>query len=519
MKLVQCENKHFYDADKFSECPKCASNAGIASPTYTEAIDHVGTETGRKSDEGSSYTPTELLDEEETKSGDGSSSTLKVFHDEEETRSEVGSDYPLTELLDEEGTKSGEGSSNTLTVFHDEEEMRSEVGSDYTLTEVLDEEETRSDVGSNNTLTNIRGEEMICPACGNVAKADECCCWKCGALLREDVGKGKIKKERWAISLPLLISAAALFVFVVVLLTVFILQEQKAKEEKEQLERAAYYAETEDYEHAISTYRDILDLNDKSVEAYLGLADVYILQGEEKKAERILKEGEEITGSTKIREYLDDIEEKKSADNDIPLVIKEETVDKNTEENTGNGTEDSELTDDWRTAYIKIANDALEFDLANYNEEPKFAFVYLDDDGKVIDLAAPFVEHVIEPYTLLMGEKYGGDQEYAYHAPEGFKRNELLWYDCIPGSGKYHIYSEPTGMSGTYYYSHGDIIAMYEPTEEAVIQQYKQRNEDVYELHEETEPQDVWNWNESGHLALYTNIVTLSYQDVLGQLQ
>lgn len=43
MKLQKCKNGHFYDTDKYSECPHCAKSAGGAQEMVTEALNPAGT--------------------------------------------------------------------------------------------------------------------------------------------------------------------------------------------------------------------------------------------------------------------------------------------------------------------------------------------------------------------------------------------------------------------------------------------------------------------------------------------
>ena len=45
MKLKKCKNGHFYDTDKYSECPHCAKNAKGQQDVITEALDKGGSVT------------------------------------------------------------------------------------------------------------------------------------------------------------------------------------------------------------------------------------------------------------------------------------------------------------------------------------------------------------------------------------------------------------------------------------------------------------------------------------------
>lgn len=43
MKLQKCKNGHFYDTDKYSECPHCAKSTGGVQEMVTEALNPAGT--------------------------------------------------------------------------------------------------------------------------------------------------------------------------------------------------------------------------------------------------------------------------------------------------------------------------------------------------------------------------------------------------------------------------------------------------------------------------------------------
>ena len=59
----------------------------------------------------------------------------------------------------------------------------------------------------------------------------------------------------------------------------------------EQLEMGARYLAELDYENAIAAYEAAIAIDPKNVEAYIGLADVYIAMGEPENAQEVLAEG------------------------------------------------------------------------------------------------------------------------------------------------------------------------------------------------------------------------------------
>ncbi|MCQ2527290.1 MAG: carboxypeptidase regulatory-like domain-containing protein, partial [Lachnospiraceae bacterium] len=69
-----------------------------------------------------------------------------------------------------------------------------------------------------------------------------------------------------------------------------------------------YFADM-DYENAIASYLDAIEIDPTNVEAYLGLADVYIALDDFEAAIDILEEGAQATGSDKIEDRLEEVYE------------------------------------------------------------------------------------------------------------------------------------------------------------------------------------------------------------------
>ncbi|MBE5912005.1 hypothetical protein [Pseudobutyrivibrio sp.] len=63
MNLMQCSKKHFYDGDKFSECPYCTGATGNFSILNAE-IDTSAIKS-TSGNQGAQHTPTVVLDDEE----------------------------------------------------------------------------------------------------------------------------------------------------------------------------------------------------------------------------------------------------------------------------------------------------------------------------------------------------------------------------------------------------------------------------------------------------------------------
>lgn len=67
----------------------------------------------------------------------------------------------------------------------------------------------------------------------------------------------------------------------------------------------AKYLEDLDYDNAIAAYTKALEIDELSVEAYLGLADAYIGKGDVDKAIEILQKGNEKTGDERLQSKLE----------------------------------------------------------------------------------------------------------------------------------------------------------------------------------------------------------------------
>ena len=74
----------------------------------------------------------------------------------------------------------------------------------------------------------------------------------------------------------------------------------------EKLELAYQYISEQNYEQAILVYNEIIEIDPKSVTAYIGLAGVYTEMGDTEKAEEILQAGYEATESEEIKSRIDE---------------------------------------------------------------------------------------------------------------------------------------------------------------------------------------------------------------------
>lgn len=108
----------------------------------------------------------------------------------------------------------------------------------------------------------------------------------------------------------------AVIILIIVLLavigvTAFILIRGQLNQSsyKESIQTAEKYVESENYEKAIVAYQNAIEAMPEEEDGYLGLADVYLTQGETSAAKVTLKKGYIVTTSPKIQYMLDGIED------------------------------------------------------------------------------------------------------------------------------------------------------------------------------------------------------------------
>ena len=127
---------------------------------------------------------------------------------------------------------------------------------------------------------------------------------------------------------------------------IFALSESRASKIEDKLDLGEEYLEDLKYEKAIAAYKEVLKIDPKNVDAYLGMAEVYIAMGEYKDALEILKEGYEETESRKLEKKIEEVEalmelEAKEPEEKVPSSSTDSSDNLNPEE--GNTDEATEL--------------------------------------------------------------------------------------------------------------------------------------------------------------------------------
>lgn len=123
---------------------------------------------------------------------------------------------------------------------------------------------------------------MKCKYCGTKNKRNSLYCSQCGKKLEID------KKSKLKIAIISIIA-----IITIIIVAIFINKQINTKAIDDLLTQGNRYIEEKDYKKAKDTYLKIIEIDDRIVEPYLKLADIYIYQCDYDKAKEILKQGEE----------------------------------------------------------------------------------------------------------------------------------------------------------------------------------------------------------------------------------
>lgn len=123
-----------------------------------------------------------------------------------------------------------------------------------------------------------------------------------------------IKTKSSKTKLFILIAAIAIVVLTIGAVILFTSKGGTAKKVEKQLSLGAKYLSELDYEQAVAAYELAIEIDPKSVDAYLGVAEVYIVMGEYDKAEEVLEDAKDAVDGEdlrKIEEKLEEVKRKK----------------------------------------------------------------------------------------------------------------------------------------------------------------------------------------------------------------
>ena len=248
---------------------------------------------------------------------------------------------------------------------------------------------------------------------------------------------------------------------------------------KKQLVLAERYLEEMDYEQAITVYKSVIEIDSKSVDAYLGLADVYIGLEMYQDAESCLKEGYERTKDDSIAKKISEVEkllesscvstdelkqhgetQQKYNDTEIQSTIIEAEMEYSEEWSVdleGNYSSWQEGFADWIREH-----ESENIDFYNGYQSCHYQLVYVDDD----DVPELFVQGNSEAEGECIVSFYDGKMSQYYLSRIGgtvYRKLQGLVYNQNGNSGYY-----PVRIGKLYhgkFYKAGSGIEMEEPIE------------------------------------------------------
>ncbi len=101
---------------------------------------------------------------------------------------------------------------------------------------------------------------------------------------------------------------------IALLCAIVIYNSLDAKRLQSQMELGQKYLEELDYKQAVIAFENVIAIDAKNVEAYLGLAETYMGMKNAEKAEEVLEQGAESTGDARIIEVLERLKDMKEAE-------------------------------------------------------------------------------------------------------------------------------------------------------------------------------------------------------------
>ena len=110
----------------------------------------------------------------------------------------------------------------------------------------------------------------------------------------------------WKSKLFLIITGICIVAVTAIITTVVLIAGNSKSTIEKRLETANRYLLELNYEQAKAEFEEIIEVDPKCVDAYIGLAEAYEGLGEPEKAREILEEGYEKTKSDKIQNLLDE---------------------------------------------------------------------------------------------------------------------------------------------------------------------------------------------------------------------
>ena len=159
---------------------------------------------------------------------------------------------------------------------------------------------------------------MYCPNCGNAVKNQSVFCGYCGVRISCSVDNDSFsvdnklirsrERSRWPrVLLVIVIAFAALISAYLFLLRP--MMEKDSVAWKKQYDMGVRYLDANEYEKAIIAFETALEIDPKSVDTYIALADVYTAQGQPEKALDVLENAQREVEDPRIVSKQREVEE------------------------------------------------------------------------------------------------------------------------------------------------------------------------------------------------------------------
>ena len=266
-----------------------------------------------------------------------------------------------------------------------------------------------------------------CKHCGAQLNDDERFCYQCGtSVFGQDNETATVKKQKklWPF---ILVFAVILLVLIGQLVYKFV-SGSTEKKYNNQLALAERYLDELDYDKAIAAYKAAIEIDPIQAEAYLGLAEVYLEEGNIQAAIDILKDGYEITGTSKLKKRLSELEEQLARMNEAESSAREEENEESQDNDNPSQENEARFTlwngkVNWRGGKWTNRNDIL----PHISEDGYIIFGAYEQDGDVSNGPEPIEWEIIEDEEkrVLLASRYILDEQ-AYN----IENDVAKWENC-----------------------------------------------------------------------------------------
>ena len=128
----------------------------------------------------------------------------------------------------------------------------------------------------------------------------------------QSAGSGGTKKRKGSAGKRVIVAAGILLLMAAVFGIAAVSYRVVARKQyEEQVSLGERYLEELDYEAAIAAFKEAIRIDPKREEAYLGLAEIYIVQGDYEEAEKILDDAYSVIHTESLKDRMTELEEER----------------------------------------------------------------------------------------------------------------------------------------------------------------------------------------------------------------